>query len=213
MKFIRKFVKRVWLTGRFLETWWRCIVARLPFDPSWMIIGKFHIVRPSPFHAPAKIKIGKRLTINSRLTNNCFGIIQDTMFFFMPGGELEIGNDCGISGSTLTVSSKIHIGDRVMIGTGCVITDTDAHPVMPDERIHNLPAKKAPIWIGDDVFIGARCIILKGVTIGKCAVVAAGSVVTKDIPEYAVVAGNPAVVKKTLPLVEMESLQKKECES
>lgn len=81
-----------------------------------------------------------------------------------------------------------------MIGAGCLICDSDMHEVPLDSG--NAVAM-APIKIGQRVFIGARCIILKGVTIGDGAVVGAGTVVSKDVPAGALAVGNPAVVVKT----------------
>ena len=106
----------------------------------------------------------------------------------------------GISGSTINATTTITIGDNVMIGSGCLITDTDSHPLHWKDRLEekNELTACAPITIGDNVFIGARSIILKGVTVGEGAVVGAGSVVSKDVPPYTVVCGNPAKIVKTL---------------
>lgn len=114
------------------------------------------------------------------------------------GAKLTIGNNVGLSGSSICATEEVSIGDRVLIGSGTIITDSDAHPLLPEER--NMPnkTKHRPIHIGNDVFIGARCLILKGVTIGDGAVIGAGSVVTKDVPPHAVFAGNPAQFVKLL---------------
>ena len=108
----------------------------------------------------------------------------------------------GISGSTLNASTSITIGNNVLIGSGCLITDTDSHPLNWQERKEQQNDKTAcaPIVIEDDVFIGARSIVLKGVTIGKGAVIGAGSVVSRDVPDFSVVCGNPAKVVKTLKM-------------
>lgn len=90
------------------------------------------------------------------------------------------------------------IGNNVLIGSGCVICDSDAHPIHPSERQNHELTKSSPIIIGNDVFIGARSIILKGVTIGEGAVIGAGSVVTKDVPSMCVYAGNPAILIKKM---------------
>lgn len=81
-----------------------------------------------------------------------------------------------------------------MIGSGVLITDSDAHPIHPQDRDINSKIKTSPINIEDEVFIGARSIILKGVTIGKGSVIGAGSVVTKSIPPMVIAAGNPAKI-------------------
>jgi acetyltransferase-like isoleucine patch superfamily enzyme len=88
------------------------------------------------------------------------------------------------------------IGSNILIGSGCVISDSDSHPVLPSERNDHTKTKTKPVVIEDDVFIGARSIILKGVTIGKGSVIGAGSVVTKSIPEYTIAGGNPAKIIK-----------------
>ncbi len=87
------------------------------------------------------------------------------------------------------------IGNRVLIGSGALITDNDAHPVHVVPRRYSKEKIGAlPVVIEDDVFIGARAIILKGVHIGKGAVVGAGAVVSKDVPALSIVAGNPATI-------------------
>ena len=94
----------------------------------------------------------------------------------------------------------IKIGNNVLIGSGCLITDTDSHPLKWDDRLRNddSKTKSKPIIIEDNVFIGARSIILKGVTIGYGSVIGAGSVVTQSIPPNVVACGNPAKIIKKL---------------
>lgn len=131
------------------------------------------------------------------------------MFFTAPKGEIHIGDNVGISSASLWAEKMITIGDNVNIGADCLIIDTDAHPhdFLRRRRCHarevgkieytkHIPA--APIIIDDDVWLGARCIILKGVHIGARSIIAAGSVVSKDIPEDCIAAGNPAKVIRLL---------------
>jgi len=75
-----------------------------------------------------------------------------------------------------------------------VVTDTDFHPVAPEGRraASVAAASMAPVLIGNEVFIGARAVVLKGVTIGSGAVIGAAAVVTHDVPPRAIAAGNPA---------------------
>jgi len=103
------------------------------------------------------------------------------------GASIRIGNGTYLNRNTEIVASKrISIGRDCKIGRDVMIMDTDQHP------LPNGDLQRAPVTIGDDVWIGARAIILKGVTIGDHAVVGAGSVVTRDIPSRALAAGAPA---------------------
>lgn len=104
-----------------------------------------------------------------------------------------------MSSTRLWIHESARIGNNVKIG-GCVlITDTDAHPMdYVARRSSNDGTKSAPVVIEDDVWVGAHCIILKGVTIGARSIIGAGSVVTKNIPADCVAAGNPCKVIKSL---------------
>ena len=106
------------------------------------------------------------------------------------GDKSYIGHNC-----SFTVGKRIEIGAHCMLSTDVCIRDCDGHPVDPIERRAGLPAADEdvrPVVLGDNVWVGTRAIILKGVTIGNNAIVGAGAVVTKDVPANAIVAGNPA---------------------
>jgi acetyltransferase-like isoleucine patch superfamily enzyme len=114
-----------------------------------------------------------------------------------PGsGRIRIGDCVLISpGVRISASDEIVIGDGTMIAHGCYITDSDWHTVYDrtarDERV-------TPVHIGENVWIGDHATVLKGVSIGANSVVGARSVVVRDVPENAVVAGNPARVVRKL---------------
>ena len=169
----------------------------LKYDASWRFRGLPWIKRAGK---DSKISIGRNFVANSRIRFNSFGIIQRVVIRTVrDGAKIAIGDDVGVSGCTISASDAITIGDRVLIGSGAVIVDQDAHPIDPDERRKGLGAvKHAPVVIEDDVFIGARSIILKGVTVGKGSTIGAGSVVVKSIPPYSIAAGNPAKVLRRL---------------
>ena len=110
-------------------------------------------------------------------------------------GELIIDENVGISDVTITCHEKILIGKNVLIGVGSQLRDTDNHSLNPNDRLVGkdwVNKKTAPIKIGDNVFIGANVFVLKGVEIGRNSIVGAGSVVSRDIPENEIWAGNPA---------------------
>lgn len=114
-----------------------------------------------------------------------------------PKGTLAIGNNVGMSNTTIVADCSVTIGDNVMIGGGVQIFDTNFHSTDPDIRTSGQETrddvKKAPIIIGNNVFIGTNSIICKGVTIGDNAIIAAGSVVAKSIPPDETWGGNSAV--------------------
>jgi len=95
-------------------------------------------------------------------------------------------------------SDSITVGERCMIGPFCYITDHD-HGMRAGTTVGSQPLESAPVRIGNDVWIGAGAIVLKGVTIGEGAVVGAGAVVTRDVPARAIVVGVPAKVVGSRP--------------
>lgn len=192
-----------------LPTWYYCSKSGLKYNRTWKIKGRLYIGHSSwllrkkhPEIKKGQLIIGDYFSCNNKLTSNSVGIFQPCFFNISASdSKIIIGNHVGISGSTINATTSITIGDNTIIGSGCLITDTDSHPILAAER--NLPdwpkyTKSKPIVIGKNVFIGARSIVMKGVTIGDGAVVGAGSVVTKDVPANAIVAGNPARVVKSI---------------
>ena len=133
----------------------------------------------------------------------------------MGEAAFTIGDRVMINGSSFYCTSGITIGNDVLISWGCTIADSNMHSIRSADRVKELSTAKeaydngtigdnpdqeainsAPIVIKDKAWVGFNCIIMKGVTIGEGAVVGAGSVVTKDVPDYAIVGGNPAKVIK-----------------
>lgn len=112
------------------------------------------------------------------------------------GDGTFVGHACGFN-----AGKSIRIGKHCLLATGVLIYDLDGHPLDAAARRAGEPSPDGeirPVMIGDDVWIGTGALILKGVTIGDRAVVAARSVVTSDVPSDAVVAGNPAKIVRTL---------------
>lgn len=138
-------------------------------------------------------------------------IVGGELFVFAHGGRISVGDWCYIGeGARIWSGSEISIGNRVLISHGCNIMDNLTHPLLPKarhaqfraiyERGHPRIVELAdePVRIQDDAWIGAGAFVLRGVTIGEGAVVAAGAVVTKDVAPYTIVGGNPARLIRTL---------------
>lgn len=108
--------------------------------------------------------------------------------------ELSIGDYSGV-GVNCLVSGQTYIGSHVMMGPDCIMYSySHAHDRLDIPMDHQGFEDPTPIHIGDDVWIGARVILLPGVNIGSHCIIGAGAVVTKDVPDYAIVGGVPARV-------------------
>ena len=122
-----------------------------------------------------------------------------------PTGLVEIGDDCILVGPVFMCHEHIRIGNRVKISYHVTIADADFHPIDPELRKKDAIASRpggnaeerppfvsSPVLIGDDVEIGIGAILLKGISVGAGAVIAAGAVVTRDVSSRSRVCGNPA---------------------
>jgi acetyltransferase-like isoleucine patch superfamily enzyme len=144
--------------------------------------------------------------------------IEGHFVFEINHGQVIIGNRTFIGGGTFICINRIEIGNDVLISWGCTFSDNNSHSTTWVERSNDVSdwkkgidennigkykdwenVKHAPIIVKDKAWIGFNSIILKGVTIGEGAIVGAGSVVTKDVPEWTIVAGNPARIIREIP--------------
>ena len=170
--------------------------------------------------------IGRGTTIAWRRIKNLAGnslsvgeelIIHADISFEEHGGEVRIGNRTFVGRSDLVCYRKLVIGDDVIMSWGITIVDHDSHSIDWEKRCNDVHdwnngqknwkhIAHAPVVVGDKAWIGFNVSILKGVTIGEGAVIGACSVVTRDIPAYAVAVGNPArLVRRLSPPVHLIS--------
>ena len=136
-------------------------------------------------------------------------IIRCRIDFDSPHGQVLIGERCFLGVSHLVCHTGITIGDDVIMSWGVTLVDHDSHSLLWNERQHDVrdwlrgikrwdAVTIAPVKIGNKAWIGFGASILKGVNVGEGAVIGANAVVTKDVPPYTVVVGNPARVVRHL---------------
>lgn len=159
-------------------------------------------------HEPQNITLGESVTINhhaqlyaqgSKINIGNKTYINQSALLFALNGEIHIGQNTYINhhSELIAKKSQISIGNNVLIGMYSIITTTNHGTEMNPLPIRLQEETYKDVVIEDDVWLGARVIVLQGVRIGKGAVVAAGAVVTKDVAPYTVVGGVPAkLIKK-----------------
>jgi acetyltransferase-like isoleucine patch superfamily enzyme len=148
---------------------------------------------------------------SDRIQIGCHSYIRGELVTFGQGGLIRIGAWCYVGeGTRIWSAASITIGDRVLISHSANIFDNLTHPLDAKARHEqikqifktghprDISLDERPVRICDDAWIGANAMVMRGVTIGEGGVVAAGAVVTKDVPPFSIVAGNPAVLVKEL---------------
>lgn len=167
-----------------------CQLQGAQTHPSAIIHGFPRIcLRPS-----GRIILDADVTINASSWSNPLNDGRRTVIHAGPGATIHLHPRSGISSSRLIAFSGISIGEGTLIGAGCLICDSDMHEVPLGSKN---PVATAPIHIGNHVFLGANCIVLKGVTIGDGVVVGANSLVANNIPSGVLAVGNPARVARS----------------
>ncbi|MBD2017959.1 acyltransferase [Microcoleus sp. FACHB-53] len=167
---------------------------------------------------PSNVKLDASSELNISglvLKDGCLVTVEEqtnvpgSLKFDRENARISIGKKTFINGSIIAAKS-IEIGDDVMISWGVTIVDHNSHSLSFSQRADDVVnwrvgkkdwthVKIAPVKISSKVWIGFNSVILKGVTIGEGAIVGAGSVVTKDVPAWTIVAGNPARVIREIP--------------
>jgi acetyltransferase-like isoleucine patch superfamily enzyme len=141
----------------------------------------------------SQINIGKFCRFRSSPYSNLIGINRPCIIStHLEGAKLNIGNNCGFSGTVIGCFKEISIGKNVMCGANTLITDSDWH--LDDKRT----GEPKPIVINDNVWLGVNSVVLKGVTIGENSVIGANSLVVNDIPANVIAGGNPCKILKKL---------------
>lgn len=181
-----------WKYGKKLET-----------DGTIRILGNQPVFK---LPGESKIILGSKVVLNSDHENSNTALTFNCTLVCGLHGRILIGSNTMLNGVSITAYDSVTIGENCQIASCTLISDTDFHPVNPKVRmresmgykIDHAEVNKRAVTIGNNVWIGWGCIILKGASIGDNSIIAAGSVVLSDIPANVLAAGNPAVVKKNL---------------
>lgn len=188
-------VKHLWFT-RYNKWYFKLHKVKMGVNP--LIRNKVYL----KITTPGTLEIGDNFVFTSGDAINPLSRNSNGVIFISKNGYVKIGDNVQMSTPVIWCNESVCIGDNVKIGGDVVIMDTDAHNlnfvarrnrVTDQACVHN-----APIKIEEDVLIGTRSIILKGVTIGARTIIGSGSIVTKDIPSDCIAAGNPCRVIKNI---------------
>lgn len=144
----------------------------------------------------ASISMGDRCVVRSASGSNPFSRGMPTVLSAVtPGAVLSLGECVGASDTVIVCAKRVHIGSGTLLGAETLVTDTDAHPACPECRSAGRSPSTGEVHIGRECFIGARSVVLKGVTLAPGTCVGAGSILTKGRGEMSgVLVGIPARV-------------------
>jgi len=186
---------------RVEQDWWP---HPIPPNVTWgegLYLETAQIFRLMRSRVPLAIHLGNHVS--------CYSGVS---FALGERGTCTIGDFTLLNGALIMAEERVEIGSHCLISWNVGIADSDFHPINAAQRRVDAealapfyrdrpprpPLRTAPVIIQDNVWIGMGAIILKGVTVGENSVIAAGAVVSKDVPANVVVAGNPAVIVKQL---------------
>lgn len=159
-------------------------------------IGKNCFIDGKPYLRLArgsKVRIGNNVTLISDRRHNPLLEQPVSIRTLSKEAVIELAGNVGISGSNLVCCNRISIGEYTIIGPGTLIYDSEGHDYSPEVGWSQRKVRTGrPISIGAKCFIGGRCMIMSGITIGDNCVIAAGSVITQDVPAGHKASGNPA---------------------
>jgi acetyltransferase-like isoleucine patch superfamily enzyme len=162
-------------------------------------LGGFPIISR---HPGSRIVLGRGVKLVSHSRYNAAGVNHPVILATLArDAVIQIGDGTGMSGNAICAVQAVRIGPACGLGANAAVYDTDFHPLDPEQRLRqqrDTDAPSAPVRLGARVWLGANSLVLKGVTIGEGAVIAAGAIVTKDVPPNALAGGVPAKILRIL---------------
>jgi acetyltransferase-like isoleucine patch superfamily enzyme len=173
---------------RYIATIIKLLVHHVKFD--YNVLGNnFYI------NNKGKITLSKRVRLNSYPDGSCHRTALSTYY---NESEIIIGSNCLLNGTIIHCNEKVVIGNLCMFGPGTIICDNNSHNISIDPEKRRTKSESAPIIIEDNVWIGMNCVIMKGVKIGRNSIIAANSLVLKNVEPDSLYGGHPAHFIKKL---------------
>ncbi len=165
-----------------------CHPRSLSISSRYKIWGRMHFL----FYGSGSIKIGNNFRAVSHKLRSYITLYSPCKLSVIGNGKIVIGDNVGINGTVIVSRSEVSVGDNTMIAPNVIIMDHNGHNPWPIHERWLAQDTPKKITIGKNVWIGMNTLILKGVNIGNGAVIAAGSVVTKNVRSNSLYAGSPA---------------------
>lgn len=182
-----------------LNRFWKFVLCH---HDAVTIEGEICIIgRPRVYIKDGSVFLSQNVTLRST-PRFYHGIMSSpvTLTADKPGAVIEVGKNTRLNGCTIHAWKYVKIGADCLVGANTCIMDSNGHSSDDSDWMRRHITQDTPedIIIEDHVWIGMNCTVLKGIRIGRGSIIAAGSVVVKDVPEFSVVGGNPAKVLRTI---------------
>lgn len=189
-------MRKIFSYLRLVPRAYRLILLHIQLHVHGVVYGKKLRGRICTIKNKGRIELANSVSLNSYPEGELF---KTGLLTHYKSSLIRIGDNASLNGTVIHSNNSVVIGNDCLFGPGVVILDNDSHntSIDPELRWHG-KADECPVVIGNNVWIGMHSIIMKGVHIGDNSIVAAGSIVTKDIPPNQLFGGNPATFIKAL---------------
>lgn len=187
---------KIYIFFRLIKSYFLLFILHINLRINGVIYGTKIVGNRCIIDNRGHIELGNNVILNSYPDGELYktGLITQN-----DSALIKIGNNCGLNGTIIRARIKIIIGDNCKFGHGTIILDSNSHNTSIDPLIRSTGKSiDSPVIIGNNVWVGMHSIILKGVHIGDNSIIAAGSVVTKNVPSNKLYGGNPAKFIKNI---------------
>jgi acetyltransferase-like isoleucine patch superfamily enzyme len=188
--------RKIALYVKLVPDAFRLLLLHLQLHKHGVAYGKKLRGSPCIIKNKGRIELGENVILKSYPDGELY---KTGLMAHLDSSLIKIGDNCSLNGTVIHSRNAVIIGNNCMFGPGVIILDNDSHNTSIDpERRRRGEISDSPVIIGNNVWVGMRSIIMKGVHIGDNSIVAAGSIVTKNVPQSSLFGGNPATLIRKL---------------